>query len=71
MIEEQQSESSGRPVSAVVKVWNGQRLLGRVLAVPVDHAELYADPQAARRGEKIYELSLGTTCAVNGNEDAS
>lgn len=66
MHEEQQSN----PVSATVKVWNGQRLLGRVLAVPVDYAELYADPQSARRGEKIYELSMATTCAVNGNEDA-
>jgi len=57
-------------VSAVAKTWNGQRLLGRVLAVPVDYAELYADPQSARRGERIYELAMASTCAINGNEDS-
>jgi hypothetical protein len=63
-------EESTATVSTVANVWNGQRLLGRVLAVPVDYAELYADPQSTRRGEKIYELSLATTCAINGNEDS-
>jgi hypothetical protein len=65
------SQAEGE-VSVVSKVWIGQRILGRVLAVPLDYAELYADPDAARRGEvKLDELALGTTCATNGNEDAS
>jgi hypothetical protein len=65
------TQGTQAPVSAVAKTWNGQRLLGRILAVPVDYAELYADPQSGRRGAMIYELSLASTCAVNGNEDAT
>ena len=52
------------------KVWSGQRLLGRALAVPFDYAELYRDPEAARRGEfDPDELLAKSTCATNGGED--
>jgi hypothetical protein len=48
------------------KVWLGQRLLGRALAVPFNYAELYRDPEAARRGEfDPDELLAKTTCASN------
>lgn len=54
------------------KVWSGQRLLGRGLAVPFDYAELYRDPEAARRGEfDPDELLAKSTCASNGGEDES
>jgi hypothetical protein len=54
------------------KVWSGQRLLGRTLAVPFNYAELYRNPEAARRGEfDPTELLAKTTCAGNGGEDES
>ena len=53
-----------------MKVWSGQRLLGRALAVPFNYAELYRNPEAARRGEfDPNELLAKTTCAANGGED--
>ena len=61
---------SDREKSSRTTVWSGQRLLGRALAVPFDYAELYNDPEAARRGEyDPSELFAKTTCAVNGGED--
>lgn len=57
-----------------MKVWSGSgsRLLGRALAVPFAYADLYRNPDAARRGEfDPYELLAGTTCAANGGEDDS
>jgi hypothetical protein len=54
------------------KVSLGQRLLGRGLAVPFNYAELYRDPEAARRGEfDPDELLAKSTCASNGGEDES
>lgn len=54
------------------KAWSGQRLLGRALAVPFNYAELYRDPEAARRGEfDPDELLAKSTCAGNGGEDES
>jgi hypothetical protein len=54
------------------KVWSGQRLLQRALAVPFDYAELYRNPEAARRGEfDPEELLAKSTCASNGGEDES
>jgi hypothetical protein len=56
--------------SSRMKVWSGQRLLGRALAVPFEYADLYRNPAAARRGEfDPYELLAKTTCAANGGED--
>ncbi|SIT56167.1 hypothetical protein BQ8794_260023 [Mesorhizobium prunaredense] len=50
----------------------GQRMLGRALAVPFNYAELYRDPDAARRGEfDPDELLAKSTCASNGGEDES
>ena len=50
----------------------GQRMLGRALAVPFNYAELYRDPDAARRGEfDPDELLAKSTCAGNGGEDES
>jgi hypothetical protein len=55
-----------------MKTWSGQRLLGRALAIPFDYAELFHDPEAARRGEfDPFELLAKTTCATNGGEDDS
>lgn len=66
----EETESSSTP--ALSKVWTGQRILGRILSVPIDYAELYSDPEAAKRGEvKLDELALATTCATNGGEDES
>ena len=56
--------------SSRMKVWSGQRLLSRALAVPFDYADLYANPEAARRGEfDPEELFAATTCKNNGGED--
>lgn len=64
-------EASDRKQSAVGVVL-GQRMLGRALAVPFNYAELYRDPDAARRGEfDPDELLAKSTCASNGGEDES
>ncbi|UWQ46865.1 hypothetical protein [Leisingera aquaemixtae] len=64
--------SPSKTDSSRSKVVGGQRMLGRALAVPFDYAELYRDPEAARRGDfDPDELLAKSTCASNGGEDES
>ena len=51
------------------KIING-RVLGRVLAKPLNYSAFFSDPEAARKGKINYtEIGNKTTCTASDDED--